>query len=128
MVEKTYWRRYKVAEKDINILERVKKGQIGARKEGKAKLIKEEYGVKRKGLTTVIEEFKQRKIAKAAKLSQYEQSMQQYRINSLFKVDEKKVYNEFNRKTRSSNRDIPNAEESRTFWSGIWSIEKKHKK
>ena len=54
--------------------------------------------------------------------------MQQYRINNLFKVDEKKVYNEFNRKTRSSNRDIPNAEESRTFWSGIWSIEKKHKK
>ena len=91
MVEKTYWRRYKVAEKDINILERVKKGQIGARKEGKAKLIEEKYGVKRKGLTTVIEELKQRKITKAAKLSQYEQSMQQYLINRLFQVDEKKV-------------------------------------
>ena len=35
--------------KDINILERVKKGQIGARKEGKAKLVEEKYGVKRKG-------------------------------------------------------------------------------
>ena len=31
-------------------------------------------------------------------------------------------------KTGSSNGDIPNAEESRTFWSGIWSVEKKHNK
>ena len=38
----------KLLKKDINILERVKKGQIGARKEGKAKLIEEKYGVKRK--------------------------------------------------------------------------------
>ena len=31
-------------------------------------------------------------------------------------------------KTGSSNGDIPNAEESRTFWSGIWSVEKEHNK
>ena len=43
-------------------------------------------------------------------------------------MDQKKVYNEFNGKTGSSNGDIPNAEESRTFWSGIWSVEKKHNK
>ena len=41
---------------DINILERVKKGPIVARKEGKAKLVKEKYRVKRKDLKTVIEE------------------------------------------------------------------------
>ena len=46
----------------------------------------------------------------------------------MFKVDQKKVYNEFNGKTGSSNGDIPNAEESRTFWSGIWSVEKEHNK
>ena len=43
-------------------------------------------------------------------------------------MDQKKVYNEFNGQTGSSNGDIPNAEESRTFWSGIWSVEKKHNK
>ena len=59
----------KQLKKYINILEKLKKGQIVARKEGKAKLIEEKYGVKRKGLTTVIEELKQRKITKAAKLS-----------------------------------------------------------
>ena len=73
-----WWKRrieedIKQPKKDIKILERVKKGQIGARKEGKAKLIEEKYGVKRKGLTTVIEELKQRILAKAAKLSRYEQ-------------------------------------------------------
>ena len=43
-------------------------------------------------------------------------------------MDQKKVYNEFNGQTGSSNGDISNAEESRTFWSGIWSAEKEHSK
>ena len=63
----------------------------------------ETYRVKRKGLKTVIEELKQRILAKAAKLSRYEQRIQQYRINRLLKLDQKKVYNEFNGKTGSSN-------------------------
>ena len=46
----------------------------------------------------MTEELKQRILAKAAKLSRYEQRTQQYRINRLFKVDKKKVYNEFNGK------------------------------
>ena len=126
----SWWKRHieediKQLKKDINILERVKKGQIG---EGKAKLIGEMYGVKRKVLTIVIEEIKQKILTKAAKLSRYEQRIQQYRINRLFKVDQKKVYNEFDGKTGSSNGYIPNAEESRTFGSGIWSVEKKHNK
>ena len=96
-----WWKRrieedIKLLKKDINILERVKKGQIGAHNEGKAKLVKEKYRVKRKGVTTVIEELKHGILAKAAKISQYEQRIQQYRINRLFKVDQKKVYNEFN--------------------------------
>ena len=64
----------------------------------------------------------------AAKISRYEQRIQQYRINRLFKVDQKKVYNKFNGQTGSRNGDIPNAEENRTFWNEIWSVEKKHNK
>ena len=62
----------KQLKKDINVPERVKNGQIGARKEDKAKLVEEKYRVKRKVLTTVIEELKQRIVAKAAKISRYE--------------------------------------------------------
>ena len=54
---------------DMNILERLKKGQLGAHKEGKAKLVE-----------------------------------QKYRINRLFKVDQKKVYNEFNGQTGAVTR------------------------
>ena len=75
-----------------------------------------------------MEELKQRILAKAAKLPQYEQRIQQYGVNRLFKVDQTKVYNEFNGQTGSSTRDIPNAEESRTFCSGIQSVEKEHNK
>ena len=44
------------------------------------------------------------------------------------KAGSRELYNEFNGKTESSNGDIPNAEESRTFWSRIWSVEKKYNK
>ena len=52
-----WWKRrieedIKQLKKDINILERVKKGKNGAHKGDKAKLIEEKYGVNRKGLTT----------------------------------------------------------------------------
>ena len=89
-----WWKRsieedIKQLKKDINILQRVKKWQIGARRVGKAKLIEKKYGVKRKSITTVIEELTI--LEKAPNLSRYEQSIQQYRINRLFKVDQKSL-------------------------------------
>ena len=74
----------------------------------------------------MIEGLKQSILEKTAKLSQYKQRIQQFRINRLFKVDQKKVYNEFSGQTGSSSGDIPNADESRTFCSGIWSLKKEH--
>ena len=115
-----WWKRrieedIKQLKKDINILKMEKKGKIGAHKEGKAKLVEEKYRAKRKVLTTVIEELKQNILAKPAEISRYEQRIQQHRINKLFKMDQKKFYNKFNGQTGSSNRDISNAEESKTF-------------
>ena len=43
-------------------------------------------------------------------------------------MDQKKVYNDFYGKTGSNNGNIQNAEERRTFWSGIWSVGKKRNK
>ena len=43
-------------------------------------------------------------------------------------MGQKEVYNKFNGQTGSRNGDIPNDEESRTFWSGTWSVEKEHNK
>ena len=47
----------------------IKKAQIGAHKEGKAKLVEEMYRVKIKVLTTVIEELKQSILKIVAKIS-----------------------------------------------------------
>ena len=110
--------------KDINMLERVTKDQIGACKEGKLNLVEEKYRVKRKGLTPVIEELKQRISEKAAQIARYEQRIHKYRINRLFRCDQKRVYNEFNGQRGNAKGDIPNAEKSRALWSGIWSVEK----
>ena len=106
MVEKTYWRKYKAAVKGYQYSGKGKKRQT-------AKMVEEKYRVKRKGLTTVIKELKQRILAEAAKISWYEQRIQQYGIERLFKLNQKKVYNRFNGQAGSSNRDIP--EESRSF-------------
>ena len=52
--------------KDINLLEREKRGEL--RKSGKMEQLEKKYNIKGKGITTVLEELKQRILAKAAKI------------------------------------------------------------
>ena len=82
----------------------------------------EKYRIKRKGLKTVIEELKQRMLAKSAKLKRYEQIIGQFRQNRIF---DRKIYAELNGNGIRSN-DVPNAEESTKFWGDIWGVRKKH--
>ena len=125
-----WWKRriegdIKNLKKDISILEREKRGETGMRGKRKIKNLGDKYGIKRKGLTTVIEELKQRLLAKAAKIKRYGDRITQYRQNRMFAVEQKKVYKELNGRT-SGECVIPDAEESKKFWSEIWSIEKEH--
>ena len=46
--------------------------------------------------TTVIEELKQRVLAKAAKIEKYERRVAQYTQNVLFQQDQKRFYQELN--------------------------------
>ena len=112
---------------DINILHRESKGELGSKKKWKLKDLEEKYRVRKKGINTVIEELKQRILAKSAKQKRYEQRITQFRQNRTFNVDQKKIYMEFNGSAFRST-DMPNAEESRNFWGGIWSVEKEHSK
>ena len=81
--------------------------------------------INRKALEAVIEELKQRLLAKAAKIKRYNERMRQYRQNRLVAVDRKKVLNELNGETRGQNV-IPGTEKSRKLWSEIWGIRKEH--
>ena len=78
----------------INILERMKRGEI--RMEDKYRRLEEKYKIRTKGLTTVIGELKQRVLAKIAKVKRYEQRVKQYRQNRLFQSDKKRFYVELN--------------------------------
>ena len=85
----------------------------------------EKYRVKKKGLKTVIEELKQRMLAKSAKVKRYEQRIEQFRQNRIFDLDQKKIYRELNGNGIKSN-GVPNAEEYTKFWGNIWGVRKEH--
>ena len=55
----------------------------------------------------------------------YEQRITQYRWNRLFETDQKKVYEEFNGDFNGESV-IPDAVESKSFWNGIWGVDKEH--
>ena len=112
---------------DINILHRESKGELGSKRRWKLKDLEEKYRVRKKGINTVIEELKQRIVAKSAKQKRYEQRITQFKQNRTFNVDQKKIYMELNGSAIRST-DAPNAEESINFWGGIWSVEKEHNK
>ena len=50
----------------------------------------------KKGINTVVEELKQRMIAKSAKIKRYDQRINQFRQNRIFSVDQNKIYKELN--------------------------------
>ena len=75
---------------EVNFLERELKGELGLRKKRKLSELEGKYGVKRKGLKTVIEELKQRLLAKSAKIRRYEQRIEQFRQNKIFDFDQMK--------------------------------------
>ena len=69
------------------MLTRKLKGELGSKKKQKIKKLYEKYRVKRKGLKTVIEELKQRMLAKSAKVKRYEQRIEQFRHNRAFDLN-----------------------------------------
>ena len=87
--------------------------------------LNERYRVQRKRLKTVIEELKQKMLAKSAKLRRYQQRIEQLRQNRIFDFDQKKMYSEFD---GDGVRPIyvPNVEEGKRFWGNLWSIGKGH--
>ena len=81
--------------------------------------------MKKKGINLVIEELKQRLIAKKTKVKIYEQRISQFWQNQLFQVNQKQVYKYLNGE-KQGERIIPNSEDSIKFWSDICSIRKEH--
>ena len=87
--------------------------------------LNEKYRVKREGLKTVIEELKQRMLAKSVKVRRYHQRIEQFRQYRIFDLHQKKMYAEFSGDGVKPS-DVPNAEESKRSWGDLWSVRKGH--
>ena len=91
-----WWKRrlnedIKCLRRELNILERERKEQVKNR--SKLEQLEKKYQVKSKKLNTVIEEIKQRLVAKAAKVKRYEQRGEQFKQIQLFDQDQKSFTN-----------------------------------
>ena len=92
------------------LLTRYLTGELGSKKKQKLKELYKKYTVKRKRLKPVIEELKQRMLARNAKVKRYQQRIEQFRQNKIFDLDQMKIYAELNKNEIRSN-DVSNAEE-----------------
>ena len=103
--------------KDLSRLEGWKVGEL---QNDKVKTeLKSQYRVKTKGLAVVTEELKQRVTAVGKKIKRYESRREQYRQNRLFQSNQKRLFDMIDGIERGINI-LPDAEECRQFWSGIW--------
>ena len=119
--QEPFWRR-RICEKqtkikrDLGQVDRIKKGEL--RNEATKQRLERTYKLKEKGIETVLEELKQRALAIKAKLNRYDKRTKQYRQNRLFETNQKKLFEELEGKTHET--IVPDAEESKQFWSEIW--------
>ena len=94
--------------RNINLLARRKNGEV------KSKRKVEKFRFRQRGLGTVLEEVKQRVLAKVTKIERYNERIKQYKQSRLFTIDQKKLFAELNGKIKESN-EIPDADQSRVF-------------
>ena len=107
----------------VNRLEREIRGETGGKGKRKIKELNTKYRVEKNGINLVIEELKQRLIAKKTRVKRYGQRISQFRQNQLFQVNQKQVYKELNSE-KEGDRIIPDSDDSIIFQSDIWSIRK----
>ena len=109
--------------KDVSRLEKWKEGKL--KSEGLKDHFERKYHVWNKGFMTVIEELKQRIKAKAAKIKKYEERNNHYIQNRLFQTKQRLPFEKIEGVEREN--DVkPNADQSKAFWSGIWSRDVRH--
>ena len=81
--------------------------------------------IKKKGIPCIIEELKQRLMAKAHKIKRYNKRVNNFKQNKLFKTNQRQFYRNLNTDPTSSAAPAPQPtdEEKKThtdFWKSIW--------
>ena len=126
--QEPFWRRrmkkqIKDLESDITRLEQWRVDKLES-KYWKVRLQKK-YFVKNKGVSTVIEELKQRVKVIKAKIRKYDARNDTFHQNRLFETNQRLLFEKLEGMERGN--DVkPNADESTAFWNGIWGQDVRH--
>ena len=88
--------------------------------------LERKYKIKRKGFDVAIEELKQDLSAVSQKIKRYTERVDQYNQNRMFVNNQKRFYQGLRSGGNNRIEEKPDKEESRVFWQGIWSEQKKH--
>ena len=116
-----WWKRriegdIKILRKDLSKIESWNKGML--RKERDKSHLERKYGKHEKGFNLVIEQIKQRILAKSTKIKRYTEKVALFEHNRMFTSNQKQFYRNICGDTVETL--TPNEGETAEFWSGIW--------
>ena len=125
-----FWKRRieeKIAQlrKDISYLEEIKKG-VHLKQKIHDDLNRRHPLLKKKGISCVAEELKQRLRSKAAKIKRYNKRIERFNQNKLFSNNQKQFYRNIKSSDDKSTGSPPNKEECLNFWRKIWEEDAEH--
>ena len=124
-----YWKRrissdIKRLRKDLSRIESWFKGEWKNGRRFEKYELDKRYRLKAKGFNMVIEEMKQRILAKASKVKRYENRIRQFHDNRLFSSNQGRFFKNLD---GGENKTIPpNPEEATQFWTNIWGSQISH--
>ena len=126
---KPYWQRRiekSIVEwrKDLGRVEEIRRGtEVGNKVRER---LERKYSLLEKGALSVSTLLRNKIHSGSTKIKWYVGKCVARRQNNLFKNNQSQLYGELGGGTRDGNNSTPNADESREFWSRIWSVDKEH--
>ena len=125
-----FWKRRideKIAQlrKDISHLEEIKKGVV-LKQRIHEDLHRRHPLLKKKGVSCITEELKQRLRSKAAKIKRYNKRIERFNQNKLFSNNQKQFYRNLKPHNDQTTCSPPNKEACLNFWKNIWEEEVEH--
>ena len=128
-VKKPWWQRrlensIEMWRKHLGQVEQIRKGKkVSAKVRSE---LERKYQLVERGTTSVITFLKNKIQAGSTKIRWFVEKKVARRQNNLFRNNQKQLYKELSGDAKSSTDELPDAAESREFWSKIWSVEVEH--
>ena len=130
-VKKPWWQRriersITTWQKHLSQVEEIRRGKDVGKKVRKE--LEEKYQLTARGTDSVSTFLKNKIKAGSTKIRWFVEKKVARRQNNLFRNNQRQLYKELGGDTKCNTDEAPDADESRKFWSSIWSEEAKHDK